>query len=180
MGLCESANNNIHSSAKKNKIKSLKKQSSSNNNKKNLYCSPIGTSNYLNNKNMSLSQTQITLGNQSYIQKPKPKPYVYQNNTNSISYIGINGNSFAKENSKLNSNSLSISNSYGELIIDNQINPEMKENKEFKEFFDSNYKDIIALNNDKNINAEEEEEVNKGSKKNLNLYHQFKKNKSKK
>ena len=55
----------------------------------------------------------------------------------------------------------------------------MKENQEFKEFFDSNYKDIIASNNDNNINAEEEE-VNKGSKKNLNLYHQFKKNKSKK
>ena len=180
MGLCESTNNNNHSSAKKNKIKSFKKQSTSNNTKKNLYCSPIGTSDYLNNKNMSLSQTQITLGNQSYIKKPKPKPYVYQNNnTNSISYIGINGNSFAKGNSKLNSNSLSISNSYGELIIDNQINPEMKENQEFKEFFDSNYKDIIASNNDNNINAEEEE-VNKGSKKNLNLYHQFKKNKSKK
>ena len=180
MGLCESTNNNNHSSAKKNKIKSLKEQSTSNNTKKNLYCSPIGTSDYLNNKNMSLSQTQITLGNQSYIHKPKPKPYVYQNNnTNSISYIGINGNSFAKGNSKLNSNSLSISNSYGELIIDNQINPEMKGNQEFKEFFDSNYKDIIASNNDNNINAEEEE-VNKGSKKNLNLYHQFKKNKSKK
>ena len=177
MGLCESENNSNHSSTKKNKINPLKKQSSYNDNKnKNLFCSPIGSSNYLNNKNMNLSQTQLTIGNQSnYFPPPKPKLSVYKNNYNSKNSIisnGIKGNSFTKGYSKLNNNSSLINNSYGELIIENQINPEIKENKDFKEFFDSNDNDIMASNN---INDETEKETNKNNKKNLNLYHQFRK-----
>ena len=72
MGLCESNNSSNNSSSKKHKINPLKPQfSSDNNNNKNLFCSPIGSSNNLNNKKMSLSNTQITLGNQSnYIRPP--------------------------------------------------------------------------------------------------------------
>ena len=182
MGLCESENNSNHTSDKKNIINPKKNQSSYNNKNKNLFCSPIGSSNYLNQRNMSLSQTQLTIGNQSnFFPPPKLKPYVYNNNYNSkysISSNGINANSFSKGYSKLNNNSLSISNSYGELIIENQINPEMKENKDFKEFFDSNdkNKDIITSNN--NINNVDENGTNKTNKKNLNLYHQFRKKNS--
>ena len=181
MGLCESENNNNHSSAKKNIINPLKKKQTSynNNNKnKNLFCSPIGSSNYLNNKNMSLSQTQLTIGNQSnFFHHPKPKLPIYNNNNynskNSLSSNGINTNSFSKGYSKMNNNnSLSINNSYGELIIENQINPKMKDNKDFKEFFDSNDKDINATND---VNNEAEKDKNNTNKKNLNLYHQFRK-----
>ena len=178
MGLCESENYNNHSSSKKNN--KSKKQLSSNI-KKNLFCSPIGSSNFLNDKNMSLSQTQLTINNQSnYCPPPKPKLYVYNNNynsKNSISSNGINGNSFTKGYSKLNNNSLSISNSYGELIIENQINPEMKENKNFKDFFNSNDKDTYASSND-NTNTDDEKDENKNNKRNINLYHQFRKNKN--
>ena len=58
------------------------------------------------------------------------------------------------------------------IIIENQINPEIKENKDFKEFFDSNDNDIMVSNN---VNDETEKESNKNNKKNINLYHQFKK-----
>ena len=185
MGLCESNNSSNNSSSKKHKINPLKPQfSSDNNNNKNLFCSPIGSSNNLNNKKMSLSNTQITLGNQSnYIRPPKPKPYIYNNtynSKNSITSNGISGNSFTKGYSKLNNNSLSISNSYGELIIENQLNPEIKENQNFKDFFNSNDKDINASNNN-NINDndnENDKDENKKNKRNLNLYHQYRKNKS--
>ena len=48
----------------------------------------------------------------------------------------------------------------------------MKDNKDFKEFFDSNDKDINATND---VNNEAEKDKNNSNKKNLNLYHQFRK-----
>ena len=71
--------------------------------------------------------------------------YVYNNKSSfQTSYINgssmLNGNSMAK-GSKLNPDSMSISHSrsYGEIIIDGKMNPEMKGDKDFKNFLDENF-----------------------------------------
>ena len=180
MGVCDSSNNSDFSIFKnKEKTNSKKNSSSIKHQKKNYYNAPIkGNSNIFNNNNnnLSMSKSQLTLGttiNEHPFQRPKM--YVYNNKSSfQTSYINgssmLNGNSMAK-GSKLNPDSMSISHSrsYGEIIIDGKMNPEMKGDKDFKNFLDENNNEIdgsIKNNND----------TDEKNKKDVNLYHRISKN----
>ena len=191
MGTCESLLNGGSL-----KYKSKKSHSSQYNNHKpkpisssknqNYFCSPINNSTQGNNfVNMSTTQSQLTLGNISGYNNPqRPKEHKYINKykqDSNLQYSLVNGsleglnqnslmNSTYKDRSKLNINSMSMSQSYGEFIIDGKINNNMEGNKEFNNFINKNKKndinefDIIndTNNNDKN---------NINNIKDVNFYH---------
>ena len=176
MGVCDSSDNSNFSSFKnKEKQKSNKNIYSSK--QRNYYNAPIkGNSGLFNTNNLSMSKSQLTLGN-TINEHPfqRPKMYVYNNKSSfQTSYINgssmLNGNSIAK-GSKLNQSSMSMSHSrsYGEIIIDGKMNPDMKGDKDFKNFLDDNNKEI----DESLINNNNTDEKNK---KDVNLYHRTSKN----
>ena len=95
-------------------------------------------------------------------------------------------------NSKLNMNSMSMSQSYGEYIIDGKINRNMEGNKEFNTFIDNNTKkDVSAIDiindiddnydkdsnkNDSNNNTKDINFYQKKTSKNSNLQKEIKNN----
>ena len=160
----------------------------------NLFCTPIGDSDNLNNfKNMSMSQSQLTVEN--YPQKKAQLPVyknVYKQNgnlqtslatgslfgdTNNISSI-MSGN---KGESKYSEN-MSTSKSFGEFIIENQINKKMEGDQDFNNFMKMNKDNIINdtsltfNDNDNNKNNNNDSQYknnnkNNNNKKDVNYYH---------
>ena len=175
MGLCESLNNSdIPQSKSKSKITTNKNPYFPSYRGPNLFNTPIKGNNYfLNPNNISMSQSQLTLGT-TILEHPfqRPQMHVYNSKSFQTSYINgnsmMNGNSITK-NSKLNPDSFSMSRSCGEIIIDGKINPEMKGNKDFQNYVDDNDKNIDLVN-DNNDNSENK------NKKDVNLYHRMSKN----
>ena len=164
--------------------------------KGNLFCSPIGNSTNINNfKNMSMSQSQSQLTLMNYPKKKVELPVyknVYKQNgnlqtslatgslygdSNNISSI-MSGN---KGESKYSEN-MSTSKSFGEFIIENQINKNMEGDQDFNNFMKMNKDDIIndtsITNNDNNIieqnnnnNDSQYKNKNNNNKKDVNYYH---------
>ena len=215
MGTCESIfnDNSLKSKYKKNRSSLLNSQNqksilTNKNQNQNYFRSPIDNSTAENNfVNMSATQSQLTLGNISGYNIPqRPKEYKYinqyrQNNNlqNSLvtgSLVGLNQNSMTysgnNTNSKLNMNSMSMSQSYGEYIIDGKINRNMEGNKEFNTFIDNNTKkDVSAIDiindiddnydkdsnkNDSNNNTKDINFYQKKTSKNSNLQKEIKNN----
>ncbi len=215
MGTCESIfnDNSLKSKHKKNRSSLLNSQNqksilTNKNQNQNYFRSPIDNSTAENNfVNMSETQSQLTLGNISGYNIPqRPKEYKYinqyrQNNNlqNSLvtgSLVGLNQNSMTysanNTNSKLNMNSMSMSQSYGEYIIDGKINRNMEGNKEFNSFIDNNTKkDVSAIDiindiddnydkdsnkNDSNNNTKDINFYQKKTSKNSNLQKEIKNN----
>ena len=172
MGVCEGFNLDENTSSKnKSKILSNKSENPSPFiTGKNYFNAPIpGNSNILNSNNMS--QSTLYLGN-TLTGNPfqKPKKMVYNQNSFQTSYIngssiGMFGNSINKGSKAMHD---SMSNSCGEIIIDGQINPEIKGDKNIEKFFGEN--DNII---DKEFEDENKDEKNK---KDVNLYHRINKN----
>jgi len=155
-----------------------------------LFCTPIGDSTNINNfKNMSmsLSQSQLTLMNypQKKVELPVYKNVYKQNgnlqtslvtgslygDANNISSI-MSGN---KGESKYSENNMSTSKSFGEFIIENQINKNMEGDQDFNNFMKMNKDDIIndtnLINND-GINYNYDNQYkNNNNKKDVNYYH---------
>jgi len=155
-----------------------------------LFCTPIGDSTNINNfKNMSmsLSQSQLTLMNypQKKVELPVYKNVYKQNgnlqtslvtgslygDANNISSI-MSGN---KGESKYSENNMSTSKSFGEFIIENQINKNMEGDQDFNNFMKMNKDDIIndinLINND-GINYNYDSQYkNNNNKKDVNYYH---------
>ena len=155
-----------------------------------LFCTPIGDSTNINNfKNMSmsLSQSQLTLMNypQKKVELPVYKNVYKQNgnlqtslvtgslygDANNISSI-MSGN---KGESKYSENNMSTSKSFGEFIIENQINKNMEGDQDFNNFMKMNKDDIIndtnLINND-GINYNNDSQYkNNNNKKDVNYYH---------
>jgi len=175
MGLCESLNNSdITQSKSKSKIISNQNPYPSNRGP-NLYNTPIkGNSFYISPNNISMSQSQLTLGT-TILEHPfqRPQMHIYNNKSFQTSYINgnsmMNGNSMNK-NSKLNGDSLSMSRSCGEIIIDGKINPEIKGNKDFENYIDGSDQNIDLINDNNNDNIENK------NKRDINLYHRISKN----
>ena len=142
MGICESlSNSDIPQSKSKSKITTNKNPYFPSYRGPNLFNTPIKGNNYnLNPNNISMSQSQLTLGT-TILEHPfqRPQMHVYNSKSFQTSYINgnsmMNGNSITK-NSKLNPDSFSMSRSCGEIIIDGKINPEMKGNKDFQNYVD--------------------------------------------
>ena len=176
MGVCDSSDNSNFSSFK-NKAKQKSNKNIYSSKQRNYYNAPIkGNSDLFNKNNLSMSKSQLTLGN-TINEHPfqRPKMYVYNNKSSfQTSYINgssmLNGNSIVK-GSKLNQSSMSMSHSrsYGEIIIDGKMNPDMKGDKDFKNFLDDNNKEI----DESLINNNNTDEKNK---KDVNLYHRTSKN----
>ena len=155
----------------------------------NLFCTPIGDSTNENNfKNMSMSQSQSQLTLINYPKK-KVELSVYKNvykqngnlqtslatgslfgDTNNFSSI-MSGN---KGESKYSENNMSTSKSYGEFIIENQINKNMEGDNDFNNFMrlnsDNNIDNIVDAETslDENINNNYK---NNKDKKDVNYYH---------
>ena len=154
-----------------------------------LFCTPIGDSTNINNfKNMSmsLSQSQLTLMNypQKKVELPVYKNVYKQNgnlqtslvtgslygDANNISSI-MSGN---KGESKYSENNMSTSKSFGEFIIENQINKNMEGDNDFNNFMrlnsDNNIDNIVDAETslDENINNNYK---NNKDKKDVNYYH---------
>ena len=150
----------------------------------NFYRSPIGetsTGNKFGN-NMSITQSNITTGNNNnsiyptkqlelhkYVNKQKQNGNIQ--NTSVTGTLFGSSNTFSsimsrnKEESKYSDNNMSSSKSYGEFIIDNQINKKMEGDKDFKNFMkmnDVNIGDSGSIDDDK---------YNKNNKKDVNFYH---------
>ena len=215
MGTCESIfnDNTLKSKHKKNRLSQSINQNqksilTNKNQNQNYFRSPIDNSTAENNfVNMSATQSQLTLGNISGYNIPqRPKEYKYinqyrQNNNlqNSLvngSLVGLNQNSMTysanNTNSKLNMNSMSMSQSYGEYIIDGKINRNMEGNREFNTFIDNNTKkDVSAIDiindiddnydkdsnkNDSNNNTKDINFYQKKTSKNSNLQKEIKNN----
>ena len=155
-----------------------------------LFCTPIGDSTNINNfKNMSmsLSQSQLTLMNypQKKVELPVYKNVYKQNgnlqtslvtgslygDANNISSI-MSGN---KGESKYSENNMSTSKSFGEFIIENQINKNMEGDQDFNNFMKMNKDDIINdinLTNNDGINYNYDSQYkNNNNKKDVNYYH---------
>ena len=160
----------------------------------NLFCTPIGDSTNENNfKNMSMSQSQSQLTLINYPKKKVELPVyknVYKQNgnlqtslatgslfgdTNNISSI-MSGN---KGESKYSEN-MSTSKSFGEFIIENQINKKMEGDQDFNNFMKMNKDNIIndtSLtfndndNNKNNNNNNDSQYKNNNNKKDVNYYH---------
>ena len=172
MGLCESLNNSdIPQSKSKSKITTNKNPYFPSYRGPNLFNTPIkGNNHNLNPNNISMSQSQLTLGT-TILEHPfqRPQMHVYNSKSFQTSYINgnsmMNGNSITK-NSKLNPDSFSMSRSCGEIIIDGKINPEMKGNKDFQNYVDDNDKNIDLVNDN----------IENKNKKDVNLYHRMSKN----
>ena len=151
------------------------------NDKGNFYRSPIGEAN--GNKfgnELSLTQSNITTGNNNSIYQTKKlelHKYVNKQNqsgnpqNNSVSGTLLRNSTFSsimsknKEESKYSDNNLSSSKSFGEFIIDNQINTKMEGDKDFNNFMkmnNDNIGDSDFIDDDKN---------NKNNKKDVNFYH---------
>ena len=195
MGVCESLfgnnpppKNEINTKRNNQTINQRYIQPPQNINKSgNLFCTPIGDSDNLNNfKNMSMSQSQLTVEN--YPQKKAQLPVyknVYKQNgnlqtslatgslfgdTNNFSSI-MSGN---KGESKYSENNMSTSKSYGEFIIENQINKNMEGDNDFNNFMklnnDNNIDNIVDAETslDENINNNYK---NNKDKKDVNYYH---------
>jgi len=144
----------------------------------NLFCTPIGDSNNLNNlKNTSMSQSQLTIIN--YPKKKAELPVyksVYKQNGNlqtSLATGSLLGDTYNissimsgnKGESKYSENNMSTSKSYGEFIIENQINKNMEGDKDFNNFMKMN-KDNIG---DGSLTFDDNQ--NKNNKKDVNYYH---------
>ena len=183
MGVCESLNNSeINPPKSKEKIMSKKNKNnySQKNQGRNFFNAPIqGNSFNLNPNNTNISQSQLTLGttiNEHPFQRPQI--HVYNNKSSQTSYINgstiINGNSLIK-GSKSNHNSFSMSRSCGEIIIDGKINPEMKGDKDFQNYIETNNNDIDDVIND-NGNGSNSNNSEGKNKKDINLYHRINKN----
>ena len=160
----------------------------------NLFCSPIGDSNNMNNlKNMNMSQSQSQLTLINYPKKKAELPVyknVYKQNGNlqtslaTGSLYGDNNNissimSGNKGESKYSENNMSTSKSFGEFIIDNQINKNMEGDQDFNNFMKMN-KDYIINDTNLNINdsnnnninnSEQKNNKNNNNKKDVNYYH---------
>ena len=167
-------------------------------NKGNLFCTPIGDSTNENNfKNMSMSQSQSQLTLINYPKKKVELPVyknVYKQNgnlqtslatgslfgdTNNISSI-MSGN---KGESKYSEN-MSTSKSFGEFIIENQINKKMEGDQDFNNFMKMNKDNIIndtsltfndndnnKNNNNNNDSQYKNNNKNNNNKKDVNYYH---------
>ena len=182
MGVCESVNNSdITQSNGKNKVISSKnKNTYSKINRNNNYFNTLikGNSINFNPNNTSASQSLLTLGN-TINGHPFLPPQMHIYNSKSFQTSIMNGSSLTNGNSivkgsKLNSNSLSMSRSCGEIIIDGQINPEMKGEKDFQKFIDTNNGDIDDVKDNENIISHNNDEGK--NKKDINLYHRTSKN----
>ena len=153
----------------------------------NLFCTPIGDSNNLNNlKNTSMSQSQLTIIN--YPKKKAELPVyksVYKQNGNlqtSLATGSLLGDTYNissimsgnKGESKYSENNMSTSKSYGEFIIENQINKNMEGDNDFNNFMrlnsDNNIDNIVDAETslDENINNNYK---NNKDKKDVNYYH---------
>ena len=198
MGVCESLFNNSSSSTNENKygkrvnqpkipLQKINQTLPQNHQKGNYYHTPIGDSN-TNFNQLNLSQSQMTVGNNSYYPPQKVKPFIYvnkykQNNNlqTSLATGSLHGpNNYSsitsgnKGESRISDNNMSTS---GEFIVDGEINKNMEGDKDFNNFMDLNNKDIMDdfenifddHNENKNTNTNKNN-INK-YKKDVNYYH---------
>ena len=197
MGTCESLLNDNPSKIKHKKshssqIKQQNHNQKTSNKNQNLFCSPIDNSTAGNNfPNMSATQSQLTLGNISMFNNAqRPKEYKYINKykqDNNLQYslvngslVGLNKNSsmysgYNNNTSKLNVNSMSMSQSYSEFIIEGKINNNnMEGNKEFSNFINDNKKndanDFNILNDNNDDNNSNKNDGNNNKVKDVNFY----------
>jgi len=198
MGICESLFNSSSNSEnddskdnpyKRNTYKHFNNNQIESNNKPkgNYFRSPIGDSKIEDpNKfnNMSLSQSQMTNGNNSYYPPKKTKLLTYVNKykqngnlqtslatgslhgANNYSSI-ISGN---KGDSKFSDTNMSTSKSFGEFIVEGEINKNMEGDKDFNNFMKMNTNDNIDNRNSLDENKIVNINVNR-FKKDVNYYH---------
>ena len=191
MGICDSLFNNssnpsnTNGKEEGNQYRKLpinnKHQSSQNKQRGNYFRSSIGESNDFNNMNMSQSMT--TVGNNSFYPPQKIKPFTYVNTykqngnlqkslaTGSLHGTNNNYSSIMtgnKSDSKISDNNMSTSKSFGEFIVEGEINKNMEGDKDFNNFMDMNVDDII--DNDINLDGDIKNNINK-NKKDVNYYH---------
>ena len=191
MGICDSLFNNssnpsnTNGKEEGNQYRKLpinnNHQSSQNKQRGNYFRSSIGESNDFNNMNMSQSMT--TVGNNSFYPPQKIKPFTYVNTykqngnlqkslaTGSLHGTNNNYSSIMtgnKSDSKISDNNMSTSKSFGEFIVEGEINKNMEGDKDFNNFMDMNVDDII--DNDINLDGDIKNNINK-NKKDVNYYH---------
>ena len=192
MGICDSLFNNSSppsNSTSKNgkkepelyqKLPINNNQQFSNNKKRgNYFRSQIGEPN--NFQNMDISQSMTTVGNNSFYPPKQVKPFTYVNTykqsgnlqrslatgslhgTNNYSSI-MTGN---KGDSRLSDNNMSTSKSFGEFIVEGEINQNMEGDKDFNNFMDMNKDSFI--DNGNNLDGDIKKNINK-NKKDFNYY----------
>jgi len=191
MGICESLFNNSSSNgdnddSKDNPYKRIQFNRNQiitdNKAKGNYFRSPIGDSDNFNSMNMS--QSQMTNGNNSYYPPKKTKLLTYVNKykqngnlqtslatgslhgANNYSSI-ISGN---KGDSKFSDTNMSTSKSFGEFIVEGEINKNMEGDKDFNNFMKMNTNDNIDNRNSLDENKIVNINVNR-FKKDVNYYH---------
>lgn len=138
--------------------------------KGNFYRSPIGNSINTNNfNNISISQSQTTLGNNSIYPTQKRELFKYnkhEGNSGIGSIFGPNSYSSIMSGNKGESKNSDNNNSCGEFIIENQINKNMIGDEDFNNFMKMN-KDNFG---DNGSNAENKNNNNNNKEKDINLY----------
>lgn len=142
--------------------------------KGNFYRSPIGNSINTNNfNNISISQSQTTLGSNSIYPTQKRELFKYnkhEGNSGIGSIFGPNSYSSIMSGNKGESKNSDNNNSCGEFIIENQINKNMIGDEDFNNFMKMN-KDNFG---DNGSNAENKNNNNNNKEKDINLYNKKK------
>ena len=130
----------------------------------------INTNNF---NNISISQSQTTLGNNSIYPTQKRELFKYNNhegNSGIGSIFGPNSYSSIMSGNKGESKNSDNNNSCGEFIIENQINKNMIGDEDFNNFMKMN-KDNFG---DNGSNAENKNNNNNNKEKDINLYNKKK------
>ena len=186
MGVCESLFETQSSPSENNKEKNKSEEKNNGYNgyngtisakkdvKGNFYRSPIGNSINTNNfNNISISQSQTTLGNNSIYPTQKRELFKYnkhEGNSGIGSIFGPNSYSSIMSGNKGESKNSDNNNSCGEFIIENQINKNMIGDEDFNNFMKMN-KDNFG---DNSSNAENKNNNNNNKEKDINLYNKKK------
>ena len=124
------------------------------------------TNKYVNTEILKL-KTDLDKSDQENIQNTSVTGTLFGSSNTFSSIMSRN-----KEESKYSDNNMSTSKSYGEFIIDNQINKKMEGDKDFKNFMkmnDANIGDSGSIDDDK---------YNKDNKKDVNFYNKKRKYRS--
>jgi hypothetical protein len=200
MGICESLFNSSSNSEnddskdnpyKRNTYKHFNNNQIESNNKPkgNYFRSPIGDSKIEDpNKfnNMSLSQSQMTNGNNSYYPPKKTKLFTYVNkykqNGNLQTSLATGslqgGNNYSsiisgnKGDSKFSDTNMSTSKSFGEFIVEGKINKNMEGDKDFNNFMKMNNNDNLGDSRESTDDNNKIVNININRfKKDLNYYH---------